>query len=168
MEKYEGRGIDQIVNWILINLNLFIPIRCIIRFFLVNYRHSFPSDWNDNILSEISSANDLVLTGIFSVNLPLFGYQQQRTFKNRVFLSACWHGTWKRVKCLVVARCYVELGRQFIHTKEFNSKQGCITIHPRTFLVGETTNYNQLWGIDLSLALHKHFWDSHDRRWMDF
>ena len=43
----------------------------------------------------------------------------------------------KRVKCLVVARCYVGLGYQFIHTKEFNSKQGCITIHPRKFLVGE-------------------------------
>ena len=43
----------------------------------------------------------------------------------------------KRVKCLIVARCYVGLGYQFINTKEFNSKQGCITIHSRTFLVGE-------------------------------
>ena len=40
-------------------------------------------------------------------------------------------------KCLIIARCYVRLSYQFIHTKEFNSKQGCITIHPRQFLVGE-------------------------------
>ena len=39
----------------------------------------------------------------------------------------------KRVKCLIVARCYVGLVYQFIDTKEFNSKQGCITIHPRKF-----------------------------------
>ena len=29
-------------------------------------------------------------------------------------------------------------------------------------------NYNQPWGIDPSLALHKDFFDSRDRKWMDF
>ena len=43
----------------------------------------------------------------------------------------------KWVKYLIVARSYVGLGYKFIHTKEFNSKQGCTTIHPRKFLVGE-------------------------------
>ena len=43
----------------------------------------------------------------------------------------------KLVKCLIVVRCYVGLGYQIIHTKEFNSKQGCITTNPRKFLVGE-------------------------------
>ena len=99
----------------------------------------------------------------FQWNLPLFGYQQHRIW---VFHSACWYRTWKAGK---VSCSYVGLGYIFIHTKEFNSKQGCITINPRKFLVGwGTTNYNQLRGIDLNLALHKHFWDSHDRRWMDF
>ena len=74
----------------------------------------------------------------------------------------------KRVKCLIIAKCYVGLGYQFIHTKEFNFKQGCLTINPRQFHGWRTTNYNQLRGIDLSLALHKHFLDSHNRSRMDF
>ena len=63
----------------------------------------------------------------------------------------------KMVKFLIVARRYVGMGYQFIHTKEFNSKQGCITIHPikfKTFVWG-TINYNHPQGIDLMLAFFK-------------
>ena len=35
--------------------------------FLINHRHLLPSDWNDNILSEITSANALVFAGTFSM-----------------------------------------------------------------------------------------------------
>ena len=49
---------------------MFIPNRCISRF-LVNYRHFVTVDWNDNILSEITSTNAHVLAGTFSVKFAL-------------------------------------------------------------------------------------------------
>ena len=93
-----------------------------------------PSDLNDNILSEITSADALVLAGTFSVKFSFIWISTTEDFD--FFLLADIERE-KRVKCLVVARCYVGLGYQFIHTKKFNSKQDCITIHPRKFLVDE-------------------------------
>ena len=64
----EGEVRDQSVNCILINLNMFIPSRCILRLFFSKLQ-TFCSHliFNDNILSEITSANALVLAETFSV-----------------------------------------------------------------------------------------------------
>ena len=91
------------------------------------------SDWNDNIFSEITSANALVLAG--TLKFAFYLDINNRGFEFFFLLADIERE--KRVKCLVVARYYVGLGYQIIHTKELNSRQGGNTIHPRKFLVEE-------------------------------
>ena len=65
----------------------------------------------DNILSEITSANALVLAETFSVKFAFIwiGFE--------FFILLADIEREKRLKCLVVARSYVGLSYQFIHTK---------------------------------------------------
>ena len=71
------------------------------------------------------------------------------------------------VKCLTIARCYVGLGYQFIISENLTPNKAASPYTLEHFC-WRMTNYNQPRGIDLSLTSHKHFLDSHYRRWMSF
>ena len=100
-------------------------------------RFLVPSDWSDNILSEITSNQcKSSCAGGNNFSEICFHFDINNRGFEFFILLADIEGK-KRIKSLIFARCYVGLGYHFIHTKEFNSKQGCITLHPRKFLVGE-------------------------------
>ena len=126
---------NQCINWIWIclNLNMFVHNMNILRFFSKLQTFCYRLIGMTTSCLKITCANALVLAKTFSVK---FAFICISTTDEFFFLLADIERE-KRVKCLIVARCYVGFGYQSIHTKEFNSKQGCITIHPRQFLVGE-------------------------------
>ena len=93
-----------------------------------------PSDWNDNILSQMTNAKAFVLAGTFSVKVAFSWTSATEVFRYSLFV---YIEDEKRLQRLVVTRCIVELSYRFMQTKEFNYKQSCITIRPSKFLVGE-------------------------------
>ena len=114
---------------------MFVHNMNILRLFLVNHRHFFTVRlewlhlvWNNQCKCSCVGRN------IFS-EICLYLDINNRWFEFFFLLGDIECEKW--VKCLIIARSYVRFGYQFIHTKAFNSKQSCITIHPRQFLVGE-------------------------------
>ena len=136
MEKYGW--IDTLSKYspnLIKSLYVFIYVYEYVSRFLINHRHfvtvrleSQHLVWNNQCKCSCVGGN------IFS-EICFYLDINNRGFEFLFLLADMECEKW--VKSYIIAKFYVGLGYQFIHTKEFNFKQGCITIHPRKFLAGE-------------------------------
>ena len=116
---------NQSINWNFLNLNICIRYMSILRIF-VNYRLTFWLEWQHLVWNKQYKCSS-VGGNIFS-QICYYLDISNEAFE-LLFLLADVERE-KRVKCVIVARCDGGLSYQFIRIKKFNSKQGCITIHP--------------------------------------